>query len=333
MIRAFCFLLVWLGTLAVGHGHSMMTAYLDLAESPDGSTVVVWRRPVFPGNIATIEPVFPAGVTRVFSNPIRDEGVFTREQFVVRGAPKLWSDCRISMHGNAPGGLEVLIRVELADGQKHVAVLRTAADSFTVPAHPGKWQAAGSYFRLGLDHILQGVDHLLFVLGLLILVPGRMTLVKTITAFTIAHSITLGIATLGYAHAPLPPLNLAIALSIFFLAPEIIRKQRGQSSLTIQRPWLVVFVFGLLHGFGFASGLTALGLPRTEVPFALLLFNLGVEFGQLCFVFLILALVRSFRTLEINWPRWMLDLPCYTVGGLGAFWTVQRAVLLIRALP
>jgi len=325
--------LLWLALTSRGEAHSMMTAYLDLSESPDGSTIVVWRRPVYPGNVMTLEPVFPARVTRAFSDPVRDEGVFTRSQFVVRGAPRLWSDCRIAMEGTAPNGLEVLVRIELADGHKHVAVLRTATDSFTVPAHPGRWQAASSYFRLGLDHILQGVDHLLFVLGLLILVPGRMKLLKTITAFTIAHSMTLGIATLGYAQAPLPPLNLAIALSIFFLGPEIIRKQRGQTSLTIERPWLVAFAFGLLHGFGFASGLTALGLPRAEVPFALLLFNLGVEFGQVCFVFLILALVRSFRALEITWPRWVAALPCYTVGGLGAFWTIQCAVLLIRALP
>jgi hydrogenase/urease accessory protein HupE len=263
---------------------------------------------------------------------MRDEGTFTREQFVLRGAPKLWSDCRIGLQGRQPGGVEVLIRVELSNGQKHVAVLRTADDSFTLPARPGSWQAALSYFRLGLDHILQGVDHLLFVLGLLILVPRRMMLVKTITAFTVAHSITLGIATLGYARAPLPPLNVAIALSIFFLGPEIVRKARGGHSITIDHPWVVAFAFGLLHGFGFASGLTALGLPRADIPFALLLFNCGVEFGQLCFVFLVLGLVRSFRVLEIPWPRWVEALPCYTVGSLGAFWTIERAFVLMRSL-
>ena len=159
-----------------------------------------------------------------------------------------------------------------------------------------------------------------------------MMLFKTITSFTVAHSITLAIATLGYAQAPLPPLNAAIALSILFLGPEIIRARRGESSLTIQFPWLVAFAFGLLHGFGFASGLSTVGMPSAELPWALLWFNVGVEIGQLLFVFLALALVWSFRTLESRWPRWSLALPGYTVGSLGAYWTIQRTAILMGVL-
>ena len=143
-----------------------------------------------------------------------------------------------------------------------------------------------------------------FVLGLLLIVADRWMLVKTITSFTVAHSITLAIATLGYASAPLLPLNAAIALWILFLGPEIVRAWRGETSFTIRHPWVVAFAFGLLHGFGFASGLTAMGLPRAEIPLALLLFNVGVEVGQLFFVALIVLLERAFRTLEIGWPRW-----------------------------
>ncbi len=154
-------------------------------------------------------------------------------------------------------------------------------------------------------------------------------LVKTITAFTVAHSITLAIATLGYASAPLPPLNAAIALSILFLGPEIVRRWRGESSLTIRHPWVVAFAFGLLHGFGFASGLTTMGLPQAEIPLALLLFNVGVEVGQLFFVGLILGLERAFRTLEIRWPRSSQALPGYAVGSLGAYWTIQRTIVLL----
>ena len=174
-----------------------------------------------------------------------------------------------------------------------------------------------------------GVDHLLFVLGLMLIVRDRWMLLKTITSFTVAHSITLAVATLGYVSAPLPPLNVAIALSIFFLGPEIVRRQRGQTSLTLRHPWLVAAAFGLLHGFGFASGLTALGLSRAEIPEALLLFNVGVEIGQVFFVLLIILLEQSFQTLEIRWPRLVAALPSYTVGGLGAFWTIQRTVMLI----
>ena len=154
-------------------------------------------------------------------------------------------------------------------------------------------------------------------------------LVKTITSFTIAHSLTLAIATLGYAHAPAAPLNVAIALSILFLGPEIVRTWRGETSLTIRHPWLIAFMFGLLHGFGFASGLTAIGLPAAEIPWALLLFNVGVEIGQLFFVALVILLERSFRILEIVWPRMIEVAPGYLVGSLGAFWTIQRTLMLM----
>jgi hypothetical protein len=153
-------------------------------------------------------------------------------------------------------------------------------------------------------------------------------LLKTITSFTLAHSLTLAIATLGYASAPLPPLNAAIALSILFLGPEIVRVWRGETSFTIRHPWVVAFAFGLLHGFGFASGLTAMGLPKAEIPLALLLFNVGVEVGQISFVVLVLLLERAFRTLEIRWPRWVQALPGYAVGSLGAYWTIQRTAML-----
>jgi hypothetical protein len=156
-------------------------------------------------------------------------------------------------------------------------------------------------------------------------------LLKTITSFTIAHSITLAIATLGYATAPILPLNAAIALSILFLGPEVVRSMRGETSLTIRHPWVVAFAFGLLHGFGFASGLTTLGLPTHEIPIALLLFNVGVEIGQLFFVAVILLLARSFRTLEVRWPRWVEWAPAYAVGSLGAFWFIQRAIVLLNA--
>jgi hydrogenase/urease accessory protein HupE len=185
-----------------------------------------------------------------------------------------------------------------------------------------------AFLTLGIEHILTGIDHLLFVLGLLLIVEHRVMLLKTVTAFTIAHSITLGVATLGYARAPVPLVNAAIALSILFLGPEIVRRWRGGTSLTIQRPWVVAFAFGLLHGFGFASGLSAVGLPRHDIPFALLLFNVGVEIGQLSFVALILWLERAFRVLEIRWPRPVELLPGYTVGVLGAFWTIQRVAIL-----
>ncbi len=323
---------LWLLAAPFGQAHPLMNAYLEMVESNDGTTSVTWRHPSPAGSGMNLEPRYPAEVTVVATQPPRNEAGFVQEHYVLRGAPRFWSGCFIGLKGTTSSATEVLVRLTLASGQTQVAVLRSPADLFAVPNHPGRGQAASAYFQLGVAHILTGVDHLLFVLGLLILVPRRMMLIKTITSFTVAHSITLAIATLGYASAPLPPLNVAIALSIFYLGPEIVRKQRGKMSLTIRHPWLVAFVFGLLHGFGFASGLTSLGLPHTDIPFALLMFNLGVECGQLCFVFVVLALVSSFRRLEIVWPRWVAALPCYTVGSLGAFWTIQRTAILLKSL-
>ena len=153
-------------------------------------------------------------------------------------------------------------------------------------------------------------------------------LVKTITSFTVAHSISLGLATLGVAHAPAELLNVLIAMSILFLGPEMVRFVRGQDSLTIRHPWVVAFAFGLLHGFGFASGLTALGLPRAEIPLALLMFNVGVEVGQLAFVAILLGVWASFRELGFRWhPRLELA-PGYVIGSLGAFWMIGRMAVM-----
>jgi hypothetical protein len=169
----------------------------------------------------------------------------------------------------------------------------------------------------------------MFILGLMIIVRGRMILFKTITAFTVAHSITLALATLGYANVPTQPLTAAIALSILFLGPEIVRVWRGETSFTIRHPWVVAFAFGLLHGFGFASGLSVTGMPRAELAPALLFFNVGVELGQLCFVVLILIVLHSFKKIELRWPRWVEVIPGYAVGSLGAYWTIQRVAIML----
>ena len=227
---------------------------------------------------------------------------------------------------------DVFIRLTRLDGSVMTVVARPTKPWAELRGERPWHATAGEYLGTGFHHILLGVDHLLFVLGLLLIVRGRMMLLKTITSFTLAHSITLAIATLGYARAPLPPLNAAIALSILFLGPEIVRSRRGETSLTIRFPWVVAFAFGLLHGFGFASGLSTTGMPRAELPWALLWFNVGVEIGQLVFVFLALALAWSFKILQIRWPRWALAVPGYTVGSLGAYWTIQRTVILLGGL-
>jgi len=226
---------------------------------------------------------------------------------------------------------DVLVRVEMLDGRSWTTIVHPSQPWVEITAAQTRLQVMGSFVVQGIRHILFGADHMLFVLGLLLIVKDRWMLLKTITAFTVAHSITLAIATLGYAEAPVLPLNAAIALSILFLGPEIVRSWRGETSFTIRHPWVVAFAFGLLHGFGFASALTSAGLPKAELPIALLSFNVGVEIGQLSFVALILLLERAFRILEVKWPRWAEALPGYTVGSLGAFWTVQRLAIMFGA--
>ncbi len=191
------------------------------------------------------------------------------------------------------------------------------------------FNAAKRYTVLGVEHILEGIDHLLFVFALLLVVSSGWVLIKTITAFTVAHSITLGLATLGYLSMPVAPVEAAIALSIVFLCVEILRARSGRSSLTFRYPWLVAFAFGLLHGLGFAGALAAIGLPPSEIPIALLFFNLGVEIGQVLFVLAVLLLLRIGRQLSLHWPEALQPLPPYAIGTVATYWFLERAAGIV----
>ena len=309
--------------------HESRPAYLEIKETSPNRYEILWRTPVLSGMRLPVSLKLPEGVSNV-REPITQEltDSLVERRSINAGSAGL-AGKRIEFVGLIGTITDVLVRVQLRDGSYSTFLVHPSQPWIEIAAPKGRWQVAATYLTHGIDHILRGIDHLLFILGLLLIVKDRWMLLKTITAFTVAHSITLAIATLGYASAPLPPLNAAIALSILFIGVEVIRMQRGETSLTIQHPWVVAFAFGLLHGFGFASGLVALGLPRGDVPIALLLFNVGVEIGQLLFVLIILLLERSFRTLQIRWPHWVEELPAYTVGGLGAFWAIQRTAILI----
>jgi hypothetical protein len=222
-------------------------------------------------------------------------------------------------------------RAGLASGDRIVAIDGVRMSDFReiadyVNARPNQ-RINVEYLRAGTWHIWSGIDHLLFVFGLLLIVQDRWMLLKTVTSFTLAHSLTLAIATLGYASAPMLPLNAAIALSILFLGPEIVRSWRGETSLTLRHPWLVAFVFGLLHGFGFASALAGAGLPRRDLPLALCTFNVGVEVGQMAFV----GLAGAFAgTVATRW-HWDTALILVAAGVLGALATVAVGMPTLRA--
>jgi hydrogenase/urease accessory protein HupE len=176
---------------------------------------------------------------------------------------------------------------------------------------------------LGIEHILLGIDHLLFVLALIMITKGKWRILKTITAFTLAHSITLSLAALGIVNFPGPPVEAVIALSIVFLASEIIRNFNGQQTLTSKKPWIVAFTFGLLHGFGFAGALADIGLPQTEIPLALAFFNIGVELGQIIFVIAMLLVIYLLQ-LKKEWPTYLKKIPPYAIGSLAAYWMIER---------
>jgi hydrogenase/urease accessory protein HupE len=332
----FALLIMWLssvsGLVQPASCHESQPGTLELRQVAKDRYEVIWRAPIYFGRPHPARLELPDHWKTVVEPTMRllaDSLVFRR---VVTVSSQGVEGSIMRFPGLEKTTTDVFVRLNRLDGTTMTAVVRPSKPYAQLRGERTWYTTAGEYISLGFQHILQGVDHLLFVLGLLLIVTGRRMLLKTITAFTVAHSITLAIATLGYARAPLPPLNAAIALSILFLGPEIVRSWRGETSLTIRSPWLVAFLFGLLHGFGFASGLSTTGMPKAELPLALLFFNVGVELGQLVFVFTLLALVRSFKVLEVRWPRWAEALPGYTVGSLGAYWTIQRTVVLLGVL-
>jgi hydrogenase/urease accessory protein HupE len=212
----------------------------------------------------------------------------------------------------------------LANGQTQTVILKPASSAFSVAGTQSGWQVFNAYMVLGIEHILFGIDHLLFVLGLLLLVRGVSLLVQTITAFTLAHSLTLAIAALGFVNVPQAPVEAVIALSILFLATELIKQRQGREGLAEKYPWLVALSFGLLHGFGFAGALAEVGLPQTAIPLALFSFNVGVEIGQLLFVAVALSVIWLLKRVRVAWPAWAEFVPAYGIGSMAAFWCIQR---------
>lgn len=307
--------------------HEIRPAFLEIKQTASDRFNLLWRIPITAGMRLPIVLTIP-GARNLKRPTIEEFSDSIVERRWIDVGPNGLAGTHIEFVGLQLTITDVLVRVQMLDGREWTTIARPSQPWVEIGASQTWLDVAGTYMVEGIRHILFGADHLLFVLGLLLIVKNRWMLLKTVSGFTVAHSITLAIATLGYAEVPVLPLNAAIALSILFLGPEIVRSWRGETSFTIDHPWVVAFAFGLLHGFGFASALTNAGLPRHELPLALVSFNVGVELGQVGFIGVILALESSFRVLEVSWPRWVQVLPGYTVGSLGAFWTVQRLALL-----
>ena len=327
------FWLVWLiGAILlpnVALAHESQPGLLELRELAPERWEVTWRAPIYYGRPHPAQLELPSHWQPVAAPTVRQLADSALHRQIVSLDGDAFDGSLIRFPGLEATITDVFVRVSRLDGSESSQVVRPTRPVAELRGERPWTKTAGEYLVLGFHHILMGVDHLLFVLGLLIIVRGPRQLIETITAFTVAHSITLALATLGYASIPAPPLNAAIALSILFLGPEIVRVWRGQTSFTIRHPWVVAFGFGLLHGFGFASGLSTVGMPQAEIPLALLMFNIGVELGQLAFVGLFLLLQRAVRVLELRWPRWAELGPAYLVGTLGAYWTIQRTAMML----
>ena len=330
--RLLATLLACLALVPVAQAHESRPAYLELKETGPGQYSVLWRTPVLSGQRLNVVLTMPAGVQNLREPVVLElPDSLVERRWIAAGSGGL-ANQRIEFAGLQFTITDVLARIELQDGRSWTTIARPAQPWIEITAARTFWQIAVDYVIEGIRHILFGADHLLFVLGLLLIVRNGWTLVKTITAFTVAHSITLAAATLGYVSVPTPPVEAAIALSILFLGPEIVRRWRGETSFTIRNPWVVAFAFGLMHGLGFASALSSAGLPPSDVPLALLWFNIGVELGQLAFVAVIVLLEQAIRQVHKAWPRWVTLLPGYAVGGMGAFWTIQRVEVWLRAV-
>jgi hydrogenase/urease accessory protein HupE len=234
----------------------------------------------------------------------------------------------ISVSGLQLTSTDVLLRLEFLNGNSQSVQLTPAKRTYRVQAETSSMQVVNTYTWFGIEHILFGVDHLLFVFALLLIVNSTRRLIITITAFTLAHSITLGAATLGYVYIPQQPVEAVIALSILFLAVEIVHGKQGRSGYAAKWPWLVAFIFGLLHGFGFAGALAEIGLPQQAIPLALVFFNVGVELGQLLFVSGVILLAWFLRYLnQQKILKRAETLVVYSIGGLSSFWLFERVSL------
>lgn len=302
--------------------------YLELRQQDAETYDVLWKVPAQGDNLRLgIYVVFPADAVNL-SEPrgAFHAGAYSERWRLKRSGGLTGQTVRIE--GLPSGITDVLVRVERADGTTQVTRLLPSNPTFVVEASAGPGEVARTYLVLGVQHILIGVDHLLFVLALLLVVKGVRRVVTTVTAFTIAHSITLAAATLGLVRVPSPPVEAVIALSIVFVAAEIVHGVQGRPGLTARWPWVVAFTFGLLHGFGFAGALSEIGLPQNAIPIALFFFNVGVELGQLLFVgvFAIGALLVA--RAGILRSRWMEVAPAYAIGSIAMFWVLQRVAAL-----
>jgi len=323
------FLLVLLTTPCAVLGDEFRPALLELDERDGGWVEVTWKVPMRGDQVLALTPVLPQFLEPMGPGSARQVPGAWLETRSYRAGEQTLNGVTLGIEGLAAIPADVLVRVKLRDGTEHSAILRSGTSSFTIPEQATRVDLAISYWRMGTIHILEGYDHLLFLLTLLLIVSGIWPLLKTVTAFTLAHSLTLALATLGLLYIPPVPTEAVISLSIALLAVEVVRKNQGQFTLSERYPWLVAFTFGLVHGLGFAGALSEIGVPPNEVPLALLMFNVGVETGQVMFVVVVSLMLAGLHRLHSHSALTLARATPYAIGSVAMFWTIQRIGLFL----
>ena len=306
------------------NAHEVRPAYLQIEQTGENSFHVVWKIPATGMAVPKIYLELPenwkmtSNNASLISNALRQEWNYELNDNIHGG--------EITFDGLQNTIMDVLVTIKLLNGVKFSGLVKPKKPIYVIPDTPSVWNISKTYLKLGIEHILFGFDHLLFVLALVLITFGGWRIVKTITAFTIAHSITLSLAALGFVHMPSASIEAVIALSIVFLAVELVHFIKGRVGLTAKYPWVVAFIFGLLHGFGFAGALTELGLPQTDIPFALAFFNIGVELGQLVFVMVILVIIFLVNKIKMKPKNWVKLVPAYSIGIIATMWCFERVL-------
>jgi hypothetical protein len=325
-LAVFALQLMLLLSATLAQADEFKPAVLEVVERENGWVDVNWKAPLVNDAPVPVTPVLPEFFTPMGPGTNRQVSGSLLTSASYRTGGQALTGSTITLEGLSAVPMDVMVRVKLSDGSEHTAMLRSGKVSFTIPEQATRTELAISYWQMGTIHILEGFDHLLFLLTLLLIVRGLWPLLKTVTAFTVAHSITLALATLGLVNIPPDPTEAVISLSIVLLAVEVVHKNQGQLTLSERIPWMVAFTFGLVHGLGFAGALSEIGVPQNEVPLALLMFNLGVETGQVLFVVAVSLLLAGMRSLHNHTANLVMRAAPYAIGGVAAFWTIERTI-------
>ena len=315
-------LLIWLLLAVPASADELRPGYLELTQHSASDWQLVWKAPILGGLATRAAPQLPGFCTPTMATPRLSGGALVT--IGTMRCSRALDGASVGLAGLAAGDTDTLLRIAPLGRPVQTERLLPGHARVTVKRVPDRWQVARTYFVIGVEHIVTGYDHLLFVVALVLLLLRSWPVVKAATAFTIAHSITLAGTTLGLFGLPQAPVEAIIALSIIFLAVEIVKAQPGQPRLSERLPWLVAFLFGLLHGFGFAGALREIGLPQTDLPMALVTFNLGVEAGQMLIIALALAVIAGLRQLRPTALRPAVVASAYVIGSTASFWLIER---------